>query len=259
MFRNVVRYTTRILAGAVILGALTWGAYESTLKSLRFPTEAEIVAPTNVSRALSLGAQRAVILSRESTVQVFSLDLNDGGMSGMTGTYITLDSKYFVLTAAHGLSADCLFTSIGVQEELYPCQQLTLVDYQTDYAVIQVEKIPDRTPVKIKTHTPHSNEWVNELAAQNTIFYTGYPNDGGPYTFDGRVVGYNASEAIFVDSYGWAGSSGAGVFSESGNLIGWVMALEVGDSYFGQQVLENFIWVIPLFKIDWIGVAGLAD
>ena len=259
MVIDIVRSASRFLAAAFVAATLTWAAYQSTLKSLRFPTEAEIADLHNVSATLSAGAQRAIILSRESTVQVFSLDLNDGGMSGMTGTYITLDNKYFVLTAAHGLSGGCLFTHIGVDDELYACQQLTLVDPQTDYAVIQIDKIEGRTPVKIHTQTPHSKEWRRELAAQNTIFYTGYPNEGGPYTFDGRVVGYNASEAIFIDSYGWAGSSGAGVFSQSGNLIGWVMALEVGDSYFGQQVLENFIWVIPLFKVDWIGVAGLAD
>jgi hypothetical protein len=113
--------------------------------------------------------------------------------------------------------------------------------------------------VRIGDQSPRRKEWVAELATQNTVFYTGYPNDGGPYTFDGRIVGYNENTAVYVDSFGWSGSSGAGVFSQTGNLIGWVMALEVGDSYFGRQVLENFMWVIPLFKVDWIGVESLAD
>jgi hypothetical protein len=259
MFTNVVRYATRVSAAAIVAGILAWGAYQSTLKSLQFPTEAEFIAPTNISARLSSGAQKAVVRSRQSAIQVFSFDLKDGGVSAMTGTYVTLDGKYFVLTAAHGLYGGCLFTNIVAGEEFYNCSQLVLVDRETDYAVIQVEKINERIPVQIETQTPHLKEWVSELAAQNTVFYTGYPNEGGPYTFDGRVVGYDARQAIFIDSYGWSGSSGAGVFSESGNLIGWVMALEVGKTSFGRQVLENFIWVIPLFKVDWIGVAGLAD
>ena len=97
------------------------------------------------------------------------------------------------------------------------------------------------------------------ISTQTTTFYTRYPNEGGPYTFDGKIVGYKEGEALFVDSYGWSGSSGSGVFSDNGKLIGYVMALEVGETYFGRQVLENFIWVVPLFKVDWIAAGAFAD
>ena len=48
-------------------------------------------------------------------------------------------------------------------------------------------------------------------------------------------------------------------FSADGHLIGYIMALEVGETYFGRQVLENFVWVIPLFKVNWIAVGAFAD
>ena len=146
-----------------------------------------------------------------------------------------------------------------VNDKLYDCTGYVLQDSETDYIVIQVDRIPELVPVRIPADIPHRKEWIPELAAQNTIFYTGFPNQGGPYTFDGRIVGYEESEALFVDSYGWSGSSGSGVFSRNGKLIGWIRALEIGDTYFGTQVLENFIWVIPLFKVDWPAVKGLAD
>ena len=113
--------------------------------------------------------------------------------------------------------------------------------------------------MQIPRHIPHRQEWKTDLATMNTIYYTGYPNNGGPYTFDGKIVAYSEREAIFVDSYGWSGSSGAGVFSASGNLIGYIMALEVGETYFGRQVLENFVWVIPLFKVNWPAVGAFAN
>jgi hypothetical protein len=236
-----------------------WGAYNSALEARQMPTAGEINATDNIGRALSSGETTAIKRSRESAVQVYSFDVRDGGISAMTGTYLTYKNKYFVLTAAHGIYGPCGFTNIIIGEELYPCKAYTLTDPRWDYMIIQVDRIPTRSPIKIPDHIPHRREWKEELATQNGIFYTGYPNDGGPYTFDGRIVGYNESMALFVDSYGWSGSSGAGVFSRSGNLIGWVMALEVGHTEFGPQVLENFIWVIPLFKVDWPAVEGFAE
>ena len=152
-----------------------------------------------------------------------------------------------------------MFTQIVVGENLYGCKALVLSDPQADYIIIQVDKIAELTAVRIPTDTPRRQEWVTNLATQNTVYYTGYPNQGGPYTFDGRIVAYNEDEALFVDSYGWSGSSGAGVFSAQGNLIGWIMALDIGETIFGRQVLENFIWVIPLFEVNWPAVKALAE
>tara|TARA_Y100001963_G_scaffold92422_1_gene127239 strand:- start:7326 stop:8105 length:780 start_codon:yes stop_codon:yes gene_type:complete len=259
MLKQIGKRLILTTLGVVAVALAIWGAYNSALKGLRFPSIDEINDARNIGVKLSASETTAVLRSRQSAVQVYSFDVRDGGISAMTGTYLIYKNKYFVLTAAHGIYSPCAFTNIIVDEELYPCKQYVLADTQWDYVVIQVDPIADRVPVKVPDHIPHRQEWIHELATQNTIFYTGYPNDGGPYTFDGRVVGYNENMAMFVDSYGWSGSSGAGVFSQSGNLIGWVMALEVGQTEFGPQVLENFIWVIPLFKIDWPAVQGFAE
>jgi hypothetical protein len=259
MLWKALRHIPAFLFTALLVGSAIWGAYQSSLKSLELPTEAEIGALENVSASLSSGERQTVIRSRSSAVQVMSMDLDDAGISVSTGTYIKIKGKYFVLTTSHGVGDACMFTQIIVGEEIYECKQYILRDPQTDYLIMQINPIPSRQAVLIPTWMPRGHQWETALATQNTIFYTGFPNQGGPYTFDGRIVAYRETEAIFVDSYGWSGSSGAGVFSSDGKLIGYIMALEVGETYFGRQVLENFIWVIPLFKVDWLAVEAFAN
>ncbi len=259
MLRQALRHIAAFFILTILAGGAIWGAYQSATKSVTMPTEEEIRQLNNVGADLSSSHEGAVIRSRSSAVQVASMDLAEGGISLSSGTYITFGDDFFVLTTSHGVGEVCALTQIIVDDKLYDCKGYVLRDPQTDYIVIQLDAIPGRTPVDIGRHTPHRAQWKQALSTQNTIFYTGFPNQGGPYTFDGKIVGYVEEEAIFVDSYGWSGSSGAGVFSAQGHLIGWVMALEVGETYFGQQVLENFMWVIPLFNINWEAVGAFAD
>tara|TARA_R110002110_G_scaffold40452_2_gene129378 strand:- start:674 stop:1453 length:780 start_codon:yes stop_codon:yes gene_type:complete len=259
MARKALRQITKLaLITALIIGAII-GAYFSAAKSLQSPTEEEINNLTNVGASLSAGETIAVQRSRQSAVQVMSLDLSDGGISTSSGTYVKYKGKYFILTTSHGVGEVCALTQIIADDVLYDCAAYVLRDPQTDYIIIQIGKIPGRSPVELPAHSPHRREWTRDISTQTTTFYTGFPNEGGPYTFDGKIVGYKEGEAIFVDSYGWSGSSGSGVFADNGNLIGYVMALEVGETYFGRQVLENFMWVIPLFKVDWQAASAFAD
>ena len=259
MLKKALRYFAPLLFIAAMSSVAIIGAYESTQKSLLFPTEASINKLTNVGNSLSGAEARTVIKSRQSAVQVMSLDVNDGGISVSSGIYIVYDDKHLVLTTSHGVGDLCTFTQIIVDDNLHNCITYILRDPQTDYIIIQIEPLNSRRPVRIPQDTPHRLQWRGELGTQNTVFYTGFPNEGGPYTFDGRIVGYNEEEALFIDSYGWRGSSGSGVFSAQGNLLGYIMALEVGETYFGREVLENFIWVIPLFKVNWMAVEAFTD
>tara|TARA_R110000824_G_scaffold12517_2_gene55041 strand:- start:666 stop:1448 length:783 start_codon:yes stop_codon:yes gene_type:complete len=260
MLKRALQFIGIFLGGVVLIGAVVLGAYKSSQKSLEFPTEEEINSYTNVGNLLSLDEQAAVLRSRRSAVQVMSMDLEEGGsVSSSSGTYLIYENAHLILTTSHGIGNVCALTHIVVGDNLYDCVQYVLRDPQTDYIIIQIDPLAERTPVQIPRHIPHRQEWKTDLATMNTIYYTGYPNNGGPYTFDGKIVAYSEREAIFVDSYGWSGSSGAGVFSASGNLIGYIMALEVGETYFGRQVLENFVWVIPLFKVNWPAVGAFAN
>ena len=86
----------------------------------------------------------------------------------------------------------------------------------------------------------------------NRIFYTGYPNSVGPLTVDGHIAGYDGDDYVFLNSYAWSGSSGAGVFSQSGNYIGYVIAIDVGQTHYNTpQVIEDVVLIVPAFKIKW--------
>jgi hypothetical protein len=257
MLKRLIRRLLYLSVGGITVATVIWGAYVSTQKSLQSITEAQIGSWTNNGRGLSILEERAVIRSRSSAVQIMSVELQTANVSASSGTYVTYQDKYYVLTTSHGVLGPCFTTQIVVDDTFYDCQQLVLEDPQADYILILVEEIKERNPVRIPDHVPRRQEWITELATMNTVYYTGYPNQGGPYTFDGKIVAYKEKDAIFIDSYGWAGSSGAGVFSSSGNLIGYIMALEVGETHFGRQVLENFVWVIPLFKVNWIAASAL--
>ena len=91
----------------------------------------------------------------------------------------------------------------------------------------------------------------------NKIIYTGYPNLIGPLTLRGDVVGYTEQEQIYVFSHAYGGASGSGVFSVDGKYIGHVVAIDVGSTGMGVDVLENIVIVTPAFNIDWRVVLGL--
>ena len=89
------------------------------------------------------------------------------------------------------------------------------------------------------------------VSSSSGTYYTGYPNGQGPLTFAGEISGHDSSENVYVHSFAWPGSSGSGVFSDSGKLIGIIVAISVGSTEFGIDVLEDIVIVIPLYKIDW--------
>jgi RNase H-fold protein (predicted Holliday junction resolvase) len=42
------------------------------------------------------------------------------------------------------------------------------------------------------------------------------------------------------------------VFNDRGKLIGIIMALDVGTTQYGVDVLENLLIVVPVHHIDWV-------
>jgi len=252
----------RLLAITAAICFLTFAfisSYKSALDSYVIPTKEEIKEITNVPSSLPQDDQIALMRSRSSAVQVMSYSETSADISAMSGTYIHYSGELYVLTASHGITAPCELTQIVADDELFDCLQFVLRDRHSDYMVMKVEEIINREPVELPEEMPNHSEWIEDLAIQSTIYYTGYPNRGGPYTFDGRVVSIENSRAFYIDSYAWSGSSGAGVFSASGNLIGWVVALDIGQTMYGRQVLENFIWVTPLHQVEWPVVWALTD
>ena len=56
---------------------------------------------------------------------------------------------------------------------------------------------------------------------------------------------------MIIQTYAWSGASGSGMFDEKGELIGIIMAIDVGVTEFGYQVLNNFVIVVPIWQMNF--------
>ncbi len=178
----------------------------------------------------------------------------------MSGTYVTYNDRFYVITAAHGIMSDYDGMLVASDSEhLYDCIRYVLVDRWIDYAIIEIEKVNQRIPVKLNDVIPSNREWRQEISILNDVFYTGYPNGLGPLTFRGSVAGLSDDNYIYLHSYAWPGSSGSGVFSYDGNMIGIIIALNVGLTGAGYDVLEDLVIVTPLYMIDWDTAYDIMD
>jgi len=105
--------------------------------------------------------------------------------------------------------------------------------------------------VDIHKQVPTSREWIDTFATFNELIYTGYPSNIGVSTFRGEVISYTHDDLVYLHSFAWPGASGSGVFNEAGQLVGHIMALAVGETEHGVDVLEDIVVVVPLFSINW--------
>ena len=255
MLKTILKIAKRSLQMllVVFLGfAISIGIHVSISENQRFPTHDELVALDNISNELDSREARATLASRSSILHVLSAVKGRDGFAKMSGTYVAHDNKFYVITAAHGIQGDCDMMFVATDEEhIYNCIKYVIIDQRIDYAIIQIEEVPNRVPVELSDIIPSNREWGQEVSVLNETFYTGYPNGLGPLTFRGSIAGVSDENYIYLHSYAWPGSSGSGVFSIDGNMIGIIIALNVGFTPAGYDVLEDLVIVTPLFMIDW--------
>ncbi len=249
------------VASVALLGfVISLGIHISVGESVRMPTASEMGSLDNVSSDLGTKEANAVELSRQSILQVLTTSEKRSGFAKMSGTYMTYQNRFYVITAAHGVVGDCEYFFVATTEDdIYECIQYVVVDQLIDYAIVEIEQVPDRKPVKLSRILPSNREWKQETSVLTEVFYTGYPNGLGPLTFRGAVAGMSDENYLCLHSYAWPGSSGSGVFSYDGNMIGIVIALNVGFTPAGYDVLEDLVIVTPLFMIDWDTAYGIMD
>ena len=226
----------------------------SVRESQKIPLQRDISATTNVSKGLPLAHKKAVVRSRQSSVRVVSVATELGGMSTSSGTYIKFRDEFYVLTVAHGLIGGCDGTAVMTAEGLYQCQELMDLNLLIDYGIFRVEEIIELEAVEVPQHLPRGKQWLHDFSVMTETYYTGFPNGMGPFTINGQVIGYNENDFLYIQSYGWSGCSGAGVFSESGRLMAYILALTVGQTQYGFNVSEDVVIAVPLFKINWLSL-----
>ena len=207
-----------------------------------------------VSDTLSYKEKRAATVSRRSSVRLVSMSPDGSSLSSMSGTYLTVLGRYYVLTVMHGIAGPCELTKVIVEDSYYDCLEYITVDRVNDYTILEVEKIRSRIPVSVILDTPSIRLTTSKhQPILSNVYYTGYPNTMGPFTVRGHIMGYDASGSknIYILSYAWMGASGSGVFNEDAKLIGYIIALDVGKTEYGVQVLENVVMVGSSSNIDW--------
>jgi hypothetical protein len=229
-----------------------WSTFENTFRTQKdVSTFSEIKHRSNVSRYLNNQQKSVIKKSRNSSVRIVSYSAKMDGIASLSGTYFTAFGKHYVLTVMHGLGGYCEFTKIVVDNKFFNCVEYIIVNVADDYAIMEVDPIPIREPLNFPRDLPKNKEWKNDLSLMTVVYHTGYPNNMGPLTFDGNIVGYSDDNYIYLNSYAWSGSSGSGVFNERGKLIGYVLALDIGMSEYGIDILEDIVVVVPASVVDW--------
>ena len=250
-----IRKAARLAIAVVLSSLIGLMISYSIFVHERVPTYEQITSIDNNAPDLDFDSQQATIeRARKSTVRVLSAtDDDDVIIASSTGTYVTMAGRYFVITTMHGIIGTCESTRILSGDEIYPCERFIELNQIADYALIEIYKIEDRSPIRIPKSLPSSKkEWNRSLAMMSRTLYTGFPNSIGPLTIPGTIAGYSHGGNIYILSYAWSGSSGSGVFSSTGDYIGYVIAIDVGSSVVsGYQVLENVVLVVPAYKVNW--------
>ena len=252
------RKLTRLLRLLLLCGIVaTFGALISlwTLKDLNGRTPLSLYSDFENYIAPKAHGAIAIERSRTSAVKIASgVPGLWGGLAFSSGTYFTANNRYYVLTVHHGMVGPCATTFAIYEDEFYACKEIVIDDERHDYAIIEIDQIPTRTPIQIPKHLPSELEWKDAYSLMQRTIYTGYPNTLGPLTLRGDVVGFYGTEYMYVFSYAWGGSSGSGVFDEDGNYVGYIIAIDVGQTEFGVDVLENVVLVVPSFNVDWSSI-----
>ena len=199
------------------------------------------------SKHYDISQKQAITRSVNSAVRVVSMDLTNGSISSLSGTYFTFGGKFYVLTSAHGVLNNCQNLMIFHIKDFKNCTRFVKIDRQADYAIFEVEKMATRIPIKVPKAL---GSWKKSYNILDKTYYTGYPNSIGPTTWTGNISGFTG-DYLVVQTYAWSGASGSGVFDERGELIGIIMALDVGANEYGYQVLNNFVIVVPIWQIDF--------
>ena len=221
------------------------------LKKSAYQTKKTLSSTENISRAYNVNSKKAIRKSVSSSVRVMSVDEAGDGISMASGTYFVYLGEHYVLTVSHAIVGSCEDTVIAYFENSSKCTEFVLIDTKHDYAILQVEPIDGRKPLSISDAINFKAKKMPKLL--DKTYYTGYPNNIGPLTMAGTIAGFADSGHIFINSYAWTGSSGSGVFDQNGKLIGIIMALDVGSTQYGVDVLENLLIVVPTQNIDWVG------
>jgi len=177
--------------------------------------------------------------TREATVKIITPSGGHG-----SGALYYYAGKFIALTAAHVTSELGVYTLIDRWgEERFAT--VIYVDSKYDFSILSTTSFTKTTPLQLKIPLYDIRNIVDK-----TLLFSGYPSSLPLLTTRGRVSGFR-DDAIIMHSAAWMGSSGSNVFDNSGNFIGILYAVSVGDFIGIPTLMEDVIWVTPYYLLDW--------
>ncbi len=183
---------------------------------------------------LTLTEQRA----RTAAVKVRSLLKGGHG----SGTYMIAHGHRVVATAAHVVRNESVMAIDGRDGETV-VGQVVFSDAENDIAFIVVPELKTRTAIRYRPRKIY-----NERLIGTPLTYTGFPSHHDLLTIRGYVSALE-HKMVVTNMFGWFGSSGSGVYDQSGRLVGVVSGIDVGNIGF-RLPLESIVWVAPISQVD---------
>jgi hypothetical protein len=248
----ILLFLTFAFIGAVIVQVPVIYEYAGFVQAEQQIQQTNVVP---ISSDLTTKERQTIEMSAQSVARILSK--SPGGIASSTGTILEHDGSYYVLTTAHGILSGCEDVVVwtgGIN--FLPCEDILIIDRQTDYSIIKIEHPGLATPIVLEDVIPHPRTLGRVYSLQNKIYYTGFPNSVGPLTLSGRIVGFSSDGHFYTHTYAWSGSSGSGVFSHDGKLIGVVLAIDIGRTVFGVDVLEDLVIILPTSRVRWEIILG---
>ena len=178
--------------------------------------------------------------TRQAAVKVRSLLQGGHG----SGTYMVAYGRRIVATAAHVVRNESTMLIEGRDGEVV-IGKVVFADYKVDIAFMVVPEIETRTAIRYRPELKYDERLVGK-----NLTYTGFPSHHDLLTIRGYVAALEHS-MIVSNMFGWFGSSGSGVFDQSGRYLGCVSGIDVGRFGGGIRIpLEEIVWVAPISQID---------
>ena len=231
--KNLIKYLVVVLAVGFAGVNVQANVHQKTQTLNEYKPQKPV---EKVSKALSLTEKRV----RGAAVKVVT------STGHGSGTVIQYKDLTLVLTAKHvtdGRIGQTYLISKDVE------QRMGTLIYQSRQHDIAVLLVPSGF------HTIKGMPWkpTDDYSIGTDIVYSGHPSWHKLMSFDGRISGYEkldgAGTQLIVNTYGWFGCSGSGVYNKKGELIGILFGIDVQYTY-GTQVQENMIWVAPIKNIN---------
>jgi|14_taG_2_1085336.scaffolds.fasta_scaffold04995_3 hypothetical protein len=177
--------------------------------------------------------------TRRATIKIFT----PSGGHGSGSLYYYKD-KFIVLTAGHVVEEEGLYVLVDKWgEERFG--SLIYTDSKHDFAVISTTEFSKTRPLWLKL-PPYD---IRKNIDRGLIF-SGYPSSLPLLTTRGKAAGFRG-EVLYMHSAAWMGSSGSNVFDHSGNFIGILYGVSIGQFAGLPALMEDMIWVTPHYALDW--------